>query len=116
MLAAFALWADTNIAVEPLRDASRERTAAICSRIRFPEVPPDVLLNYWTAFSWLQQYDSGKELVLRAVRSQKGNCGCVHACALPDVPQLTLRWIAAIHPCSLRRQLIQHSGRSGSSA
>ena len=56
-----------NIAAEPLAPEERQRIAAVCSRIRFPDVPPDVLINYWTAFQWLQQYDPGKELLLRAV-------------------------------------------------
>lgn len=86
MLAAFALWADANIAAGPLSPADRQRIAAVCSRIRFPDVPPDVLLNYWAAFKWLQLYDSGKKLLLRAVGPQptllpqlglqEGCCAC----------------------------------------
>ena len=67
MLGAFALWADTNIGVEPFDPGQRERVAAVCSRIRFPEVPADVLLNYWAFFKWLQRYDPSKDLLLRAV-------------------------------------------------
>lgn len=71
VLGAFAFWADTNVTAEPLAPEERQRITAVCSRIRFPEVPPDVLINYWTAFTWLQQYDPGKELLLRAV---SGDC------------------------------------------
>jgi len=88
VLAAFAIWADANITAEPLASLApeqRERVAAVCSRIRFPEVPPDVLLNYWTCFKWLQEYDKTKELLLRAVsRLWRGNsfaAGCMHCYA-----------------------------------
>ncbi len=67
MLAAFALWANANIAVGPMAPEQRERVAAVCSRIRFPDVPPDVLLNCWACFKWLQAYDPNKDLLLRAV-------------------------------------------------
>jgi len=70
VLAAFALWADANIAVtpaEPLAPEQRQLIAAICSRIRFPKVPPGVLLNYWACYKWLQAYDTNKDLLLRAV-------------------------------------------------
>ena len=71
VLAAFELYdaADANIAVtpaEPLAPEQRDRVAAICSRIRFPKVPPGVLLNYWACSKWLQAYDPNKDL-LRAV-------------------------------------------------
>ena len=67
VLAAFALWANANIADVRLADDARGRIAAVCSCIRFPEVPPDVLINYWACFSWLQQYDRNRDLLLRAV-------------------------------------------------
>ena len=53
VLAAFASWADTNIAAGPLADSDRERIAAVCSRSRFPDIAPDVLVNYWDYFSWM---------------------------------------------------------------
>jgi len=69
VLAAFALWAEANITATPLAPEQKERIAAVCSRIRFPAVPPDVLLNYWACFKWLQAYDPNKDLLLRAVGS-----------------------------------------------
>ncbi len=77
VLAAFAIWADANIAAEPptpLTPQQRERIAAVCSRIRFPEVPPNVLLNYWDCYEWLQAYDPNKELLLRAVSGLQCRC------------------------------------------
>ena len=65
MPAAFALWENANIADVRLADDARDRIAAVCSLIRFPEVPPDVLINYWACFSWLQQYDRNRDLLLR---------------------------------------------------
>lgn len=44
--ATFALWENANIADVRLADDARDRIAAVCSLIRFPEVPPDVLINY----------------------------------------------------------------------
>ncbi|KAI7842076.1 hypothetical protein COHA_004272 [Chlorella ohadii] len=67
VLAAFALWADANINCEPEALVHRVWVAAVCSRIRFPEVPPDVLLNYWTSFKWLQAYDPNRDLLLCAL-------------------------------------------------
>ncbi|KAI7842075.1 hypothetical protein COHA_004271 [Chlorella ohadii] len=67
VLAAFATWAKANIGVQPFDPGQRDRVAAVCSRIRFPEVPPDVLMNYWTCFKWLQAYDPNKDLLLCAL-------------------------------------------------
>ncbi len=72
VLAAFAAWANANMPAGSLSEEAHQCIAAICSRIRFPELPPDVVLNYWACFGWLQQFDGTRELPLRAV-----SAGCV---------------------------------------
>lgn len=82
VLAAFALWANENIDCEPLELEQRSWISAICSRIRFPDVPPDVLLNYWMRYEWLQAYDPSKDLLMRAVRAGGWCLLCHAACCM----------------------------------
>ncbi|KAI7842077.1 hypothetical protein COHA_004273 [Chlorella ohadii] len=67
VLAAFAAWANANMAAGSLSEEAHQGIAAIFSRIRFPELLPDVVLNYWACFGWLQQFDGTRELPLRAI-------------------------------------------------
>lgn len=46
-----------------------EQLAAVFSRIRFPDVPVHILLNYHRQFRALQRFDPDKELLLLAVSS-----------------------------------------------
>ena len=74
VMAAFAAWANANMAAGSLSEDAHQCIAAICSRIRFPELPPDVVLNYWACFGWLQQFDGSRELPLRAVSAGRAAC------------------------------------------
>ncbi|PRW45324.1 fatty acid hydroxylase [Chlorella sorokiniana] len=61
VLAAFALWANTHIGSGPLLDLDRQRIAAVCSRIRFPQLqlnhpgnaPTAVTVPvFWRGYFW----------------------------------------------------------------
>lgn len=92
VLAAFAAWANANMPAGSLSEEAHQCIAAICSRIRFPELPPDVVLNYWACFGWLQQFDGTRELPLRAV-----SAGCVlHVHFSEQLEVSELRYAAAL--------------------
>lgn len=61
VLAAFAYWAQRN------KPVNTEQIAAICSRIRFPAIPLSVLHNYWRTHDFMQRFDPGDQILLRAV-------------------------------------------------
>ena len=94
MLAAFAYWAELNIKEG---DAGKEeRIQAICSRIRFPDIPASVLLNYHAHYPFMRWFDPDKELLMRAVRSPYSASSpkpaqshqlLRHGCSQPVVPQ-----------------------------
>jgi hypothetical protein len=65
VLAAFAFWAQQNIK-ETDADA-RQRIAAICSLIRFPDIPASVLLSYHKCHSFMRTFDPDRELLCMAV-------------------------------------------------
>ena len=65
MLAALAYWAERNAASESTEH--KRQVAAICRRIRFPDLPASALLMYHSRFKCLQLYDPNRDLVMRAV-------------------------------------------------
>ncbi len=65
VLAAFAFWAQRNIK-ETDADA-RQRIAAICSLIRFPDIPASVLLSYHLCQSFMRTFDPDNRLQCMAV-------------------------------------------------
>ncbi len=69
MLAAFAFWGQRNIK-ETGADA-RQRIAAICRLIRFPDIPACVLLSYHKCHSFMRTFDPDRELLCLAVSRQQ---------------------------------------------
>jgi hypothetical protein len=65
VLAAFACWVERNI--QELDEQGIEQVTAICSRIRFPDIPAGMLRNYWTNWSFLNQFDPGCDILSRAL-------------------------------------------------
>ena len=65
VLAALAYWAEKNAASESTEH--KRQVAAICGRIRFPDIPASALLMYHARFKFLQLHDPNRDLLLRAV-------------------------------------------------
>ena len=88
VLAAFAYWAEHNINSEDDDEDEEdegeeecERIQAICSRIRFPDIPASILLSYYSHFKFMRWFDPDKELLLRAVSELQLHalaCTCLH--------------------------------------
>ncbi len=80
VLAAFAFWAQRNIK-ETGADA-RQRIAAICSFIRFPDIPASVLLSYHKCHHFMRTFDPYRELLCVAVRQTAIMCTAKHSLSL----------------------------------
>ena len=65
VLAAFAYWMERY--PHPFGIDLKQHTAVICSRIRFPAIPPSVLSMFYKHCSFIHIFDSDKELLIRAV-------------------------------------------------
>ena len=76
MLAALAYWAERNAASESTEH--KRQVAAICRRIRFPDILASALLMYHSRFKCLQLYDPNRNLLLRAVSGccSHSRCSC----------------------------------------
>lgn len=67
VLAAFCCWVENGPADDRAGRSAVDRVAAICSRIRFPAIPPPLLHCYWAQFGFLRRFDPGNQILLRAV-------------------------------------------------
>lgn len=67
VLAAFCIWVENRPPGDEVPRDAAEHVSAICSRIRFPEIPPSLLHAFWAQFAFLRSFDPGKQILLRAV-------------------------------------------------
>lgn len=71
VLAAAAQWFDRNLQLMPAAQR-KQRIDAICSLVRFPSVPPVILLSLYAAAEFLQEFDPDGQLLTLAVSSVAG--------------------------------------------